>query len=286
MTIEPLPEHSKCKRPHKKSSNPTLENEDCIKVDRSKKKKISDKQIIIGNNSEDECDKALKNEISTNTVISKPPNLEIYEVKQDGSCLFRAISYLMYGDEEHHLTLRQRCIKYIDNQWSNFRDFITEDKYGYLQRKSLASCYGNHIEITALSSLLNVQIQIYDDNLAHISTIGQSPPDNSPRILCLCYRNRCHYDAVIDVNHPIVPVVPPSPEREEVNCVNEQPEVKTDPIDESDTLDQVYITAQIQMAEMDDVEQQILEAVRQQSILEQQNLGECVKSSRGSPGKN
>ena len=37
--------------------------------------------------------------------------LEVVDTLGDGNCLFRAVSVLLYGSEEHHAQLREVCFK-------------------------------------------------------------------------------------------------------------------------------------------------------------------------------
>lgn len=37
----------------------------------------------------------------------------IKQMKEDGACLFRAVSDQIYGDEDMHSTIRSHCMDYI-----------------------------------------------------------------------------------------------------------------------------------------------------------------------------
>lgn len=52
--------------------------------------------------------------------------LIIKEMEEDGACLFRAISFQLYGDQEMHDVIRQRCMDYIYQNREYFAQFITE----------------------------------------------------------------------------------------------------------------------------------------------------------------
>ena len=54
--------------------------------------------------------------------------LIIKEMEEDGACLFRAISYQLYGDQEMHDTIRQQTMDYIYQNREYFAQFITEGK--------------------------------------------------------------------------------------------------------------------------------------------------------------
>lgn len=52
--------------------------------------------------------------------------LVIKEMEEDGACLFRAISYQLYGDQEMHDAIRQQTMDYIYQNREYFAQFITE----------------------------------------------------------------------------------------------------------------------------------------------------------------
>lgn len=54
--------------------------------------------------------------------------LIIKEMEEDGACLFRAISYQLYGDQEMHDNIRQQTMDYIYQNREYFAQFITEGK--------------------------------------------------------------------------------------------------------------------------------------------------------------
>ena len=55
-------------------------------------------------------------------------NLRIVEMNADGNCLFNAISHQMYGTQDFHQLVRQKCMEYILAQKTYFQAFITDDE--------------------------------------------------------------------------------------------------------------------------------------------------------------
>ncbi len=43
----------------------------------------------------------------------------------------------------------------------HFRDFVTENYDSYIARKRHERCYGNHLELQAMSELYNRNIEVY-----------------------------------------------------------------------------------------------------------------------------
>ena len=48
----------------------------------------------------------------------------------DGNCLFRSISHQVYGTDEHHYLLRQRCVEYIIKTF--IKDIIDDKLLGVM----------------------------------------------------------------------------------------------------------------------------------------------------------
>lgn len=55
--------------------------------------------------------------------------LSIKETEEDGACLFRAISFQLYGDQGMHDVIRQQTMDYIFQNREYFAQFITEGNW-------------------------------------------------------------------------------------------------------------------------------------------------------------
>ena len=53
-------------------------------------------------------------------------NLLLFEIGDDGNCLFRAMSHQLYGTEECYHIIRQRCCDYIELERTYFGGFIAD----------------------------------------------------------------------------------------------------------------------------------------------------------------
>jgi OTU domain-containing protein 5 len=65
-----------------------------------------------------------RDEIFSKTLSEQ--GLIIKDMEEDGACLFRAISYQLYGDQEMHDIIRQQTMDYIYQNREYFAQFITE----------------------------------------------------------------------------------------------------------------------------------------------------------------
>lgn len=55
-------------------------------------------------------------------------NLRIVEVKADGNCFFRAVSDQLEGSKGDHVALRQKTVKYIQQNSEDFEPYIEDGK--------------------------------------------------------------------------------------------------------------------------------------------------------------
>jgi OTU domain-containing protein 5 len=83
----------------------------------------------------------------------------------DGNCLFRAVAFQLYGNEEMYDFLRGKCMDYVFACKDYFKDFIDANIDGtidnYCTRKKHDKVWGDDIEIEALSEIYGRPIEIY-----------------------------------------------------------------------------------------------------------------------------
>lgn len=88
--------------------------------------------------------------------LTQERGLLIKEMEEDGACLFRAISYQIYGDQDMHDMIRQQTMDYIYQNREYFEQFLTEDIHSYVKRKRQNHLHGNHIEIQGECCILEI----------------------------------------------------------------------------------------------------------------------------------
>lgn len=91
----------------------------------------------------------------------------------DGNCLFRAMADQIFGDQDMHDQIRERCMNYMQagsyskcilftsKERDHYSQFVTEDFDSYIARKRQDKEYGNNLEIQAIGELYNRPIEIY-----------------------------------------------------------------------------------------------------------------------------
>eukprot|EP00053_Salpingoeca_punica_P012037 m.107398 g.107398 ORF g.107398 m.107398 type:complete len:408 (-) comp15840_c2_seq2:214-1437(-) len=124
----------------------------------------------------------------------------IEQTYPDGACMFRAIAFNIYGDQEMHNQVRQMCMNYMEANQDHFAEFVAENFRAYIQRKRQPTEYGNHVELQALSEMYNRTIEVYSYSDEPLN-IFQAANTCEPPIR-LSYHANIHYNAIVDPARP------------------------------------------------------------------------------------
>lgn len=122
-------------------------------------------------------------------------------IKDDGNCLFRSISDFIDGDEElMHEDYRNFAVEYMRKYGRHFSKFLTDTEASqfdeYLDRMSILGIYAGHLELRALSSVLNVQFIIHEYNQDPLLVRDREDrADDSKTIHLAYYPAILHYES-------------------------------------------------------------------------------------------
>jgi OTU domain-containing protein 5 len=122
-------------------------------------------------------------------------------MKEDGNCLFRAISDQVYGDPDMHEEVRERCMDYLLAERNHFSQFVTQDFDHYIMRKRHDKTFGNNLEMQALAEMYNRPIEVYRDSAHPMKIFHEGyteASDSTP--LRLSYHRGNHYNSVVNPN--------------------------------------------------------------------------------------
>lgn len=107
----------------------------------------------------------------------------VIPIRGDGNCLFRSISYIVFGGQERHREIRLCVVDRIVQNWSRYKDFIIGDtSYGYHMvnandyRKLMSSDgeYAGHVELHAVSELFpEYTFRVHRDNYPRTYDYGR-----------------------------------------------------------------------------------------------------------------
>jgi len=135
--------------------------------------------------------------------------LKIYQVNDDGNCLFRALSFQLHGTVDLYSEVREKIITYMRSAKEHFDNFITEDFDAYLAKMSCDGEYGTNLEVQACVESFQRPIEVYSDeagaeplNIFQGDHFLQSP-------LRVSYHRGNHYNAVIPIENE-ESVIPPT----------------------------------------------------------------------------
>eukprot|EP00118_Oscarella_pearsei_P014412 m.123261 g.123261 ORF g.123261 m.123261 type:complete len:547 (+) comp37818_c0_seq4:23-1663(+) len=135
---------------------------------KSQLKEKGDEREAAGYNSADEHEEEVRGRCYTvdderrfEKELKEKRGFLIKRMVEDGACLFRAVADQVYGDQEMHHVVRQHCMDYMVKNRDYFSHYVTEDFTAYVNRKRLADCHGNHLEMQAMSEMFNRVIEVY-----------------------------------------------------------------------------------------------------------------------------
>ena len=145
---------------------------------------------------------------NTCNTLGKPK--DIYNVKGDGNCLFRALSFAVCGKEENHRYLRDVLTTFMCETKEGIaicklRDARVPQKYIQTSRMADDGVWGTEVEIQAASSFFNVPIFVYTKYGVKYDWLEFKPTNvrKSKGAIYLHHRNEDHYDVVVSVENNI-----------------------------------------------------------------------------------
>ncbi|KAK6588027.1 cysteine protease [Cryptosporidium xiaoi] len=97
------------------------------------------------------------------------PKVIVKSMKNDGNCLFRAISFQLYETDEYHEIIRSFCMDVVEINKDSYSNFVSEylNVESYISEKRKLGVWGDNIEIQAMSELYHIPIYIYHLDCAY-----------------------------------------------------------------------------------------------------------------------
>ena len=85
----------------------------------------------------------------------------------DGNCLFRALSYQLYGTQDVQNLIRERLCDYMQVEQQYFQEFVTGEDgsrlSNYIANMRNDRTWGGNLELQAFSELYQCTVEIYKD---------------------------------------------------------------------------------------------------------------------------
>jgi hypothetical protein len=154
----------------------------------------------------------------------------IIPILGDGNCLFRALSKLAYGEEDHHVLIRRVTAEFISSNSSVFQQYCTENITEHVNRVKRLTVWGSHVELQAAACLLDLPIYVCtqkDGNKSFFWEVFKPLQEElifpESRLIKpagvwhfeLCHTSNCHYDIITEGDD--VPRNPPLLQRSVVH---------------------------------------------------------------------
>lgn len=92
--------------------------------------------------------------------------LQCQQVKGDGNCFFRAVSYCVFGSEENHEQIRQATCRYLLKNEYQFKSFqrnvgISMNDYLIMSKMTESGTWATELEIFGVARLLNIDVYTF-----------------------------------------------------------------------------------------------------------------------------
>eukprot|EP01039_Chlorochromonas_danica_P005045 gene5045-5539_t len=134
--------------------------------------------------------------------VLRSQQLVIFPIVGDGNCLFRSVAHQVYGDENLHLLVRQKCMDYMESEATFFSQFIVgglEAFPQYIRAKRADGCWGDDPEIGAMCELYNRPAEIWAYDPTQGARKLRTFHERTPSIICGRYQNNLSLDREIQV---------------------------------------------------------------------------------------
>ena len=131
----------------------------------------------------------------------------IVEIVKDSNSIFRAFAHQLYGNEDLHAFIRERCCRYLELYRERFQVSLEPDLNNgsfqqYLDGMRNRQVRGGNLEITAMSELYERPVQIYVQHLLPDLSISDSVPnDTGLSPLRITVDNDNYYNSVVTDDH-------------------------------------------------------------------------------------
>ena len=130
----------------------------------------------------------------------------------DGNCMFRAVSDQVYGNEEYHDIIREKCMDYLLIERDFFSQFVEggdKEFDNYINMKRKSGVWGDDVELQAISEIYNRPIEIYSgsnkplktfhENIKEFNLKDEKEENKKIKIspIRISYHGKEHYNSVV-----------------------------------------------------------------------------------------
>ena len=155
---------------------------------------------------------------------------KVHRIQGDGNCFFRALSYIMYGTEDHHASVQASIALFSELNADRFKKYCTSSKFmEHIRCMKHEAVFATQMEAHVAASCIQRTVYIYTQKSGngeyYWERFDPLPPHTLRPLpveyeillhpfmlhLELCHINSCHYDVVTMFNGEPCPYPPPRP---------------------------------------------------------------------------
>nr|KAF7411064.1 hypothetical protein H0235_013671 [Vespula pensylvanica] len=132
----------------------------------------------------------------------------VHKIYGDGNCMFRALSYILWQNEDEHQYLRNMVAKYIKNNWHEYGPFVMAEwnishPEEYYEHMRMVGTFASELECTVATKLHHMNLSIYREieGKDELERVFHSHVDyyyETARLLFTGLSESGHYDVLLN----------------------------------------------------------------------------------------
>ena len=155
-----------------------------------------------------------KERVKTNNNIKKD-EVNIVSITGDGNCFYRSISFFLLGSEEYYMNIKSLIIQWIENNFSKFEEFFSDDDDNNINYKEKASqefeamkkdyAWGSFYSFEIACIIFNLSIGVYtttaEEDFKKYFLFENK--DKTSELMLINYINNNHFNLLYSKNYNI-----------------------------------------------------------------------------------
>ncbi|XP_031841270.1 uncharacterized protein LOC116430806 [Nomia melanderi] len=131
----------------------------------------------------------------------------VHNIYGDGNCMFRAISYILWRNEDEHRYLRAMVVQHIKDNWYEYGPFVMaewniSDRQRYCDYMGMVGTFACELECTVATKMYYMNLSIYREirnryELKRVFHNHVSSQYETARLLFTGNSDSGHYDVLI-----------------------------------------------------------------------------------------
>ncbi|XP_076636321.1 uncharacterized protein LOC143349165 isoform X2 [Colletes latitarsis] len=131
----------------------------------------------------------------------------VHNIYGDGNCMFRAISYILWRNEDEHRYLRSMVVRHIKENWYEYGAFVMAEwsipeRKTYCDYMSTVGTFASELECTVATKIYYMNLSIYREindkhELKRVFHNLVSPSYETARLLFTGNSDSGHYDVLL-----------------------------------------------------------------------------------------